>query len=61
MGTTALVIELIMAALQHATELSNLLKTAGAEGRDVTDEEVANLRAKAAASIDALEAQIRGE
>lgn len=59
MGTTALVIQLAIAALQHATELQQLLATANAEGRDVTPEELAALRAKATSAVDALEAAIK--
>ena len=59
MGTTAaLVIQLAIAAMQHAAELTQLLSTAKAEGRDVTPGELAALRSKATAAIDALEAAI---
>ena len=55
MGTTAaLVIQLAITALQHATELNQLLATATAEGRDVTPAELDACRAKASAAIDAL-------
>jgi hypothetical protein len=55
MGNTALVLELAIAALTHATELNQLLVTAQSQGRDVTDEELAGLRAKTIAAIDRLE------
>jgi hypothetical protein len=57
MGNAALIIELLTTALAHASELSNLLQTAAKEGRDVTDAEVAALRTKATASVDALAKQ----
>ena len=59
MGTTALVIQLAIAALQHATELQQLLAKANAEGRDVTPEELDALRAKAVSAVDALEASVK--
>jgi len=60
MGPTAtLVIQLAISAMQHATELSQLLAKASAEGRDVTPDELAAIRAKATAAIDALEASIK--
>lgn len=58
MGTTALVLQLAITALQHATELNQLLATAAAEGRDVTPDELAAVRARAASAVDALEAAI---
>ena len=59
MGTTAaLVLQLAITALQHATELNQLLATANAEGRDVTPEELAAVRAKAALAVDNLQAAI---
>lgn len=56
MGTTALVLDLAIAAMQHATELSQLFQKATVEGRDVTPEELAAVRSKAIDAIDALEA-----
>lgn len=56
--TAALVLQLLITGLQHVTELSALLQKAQAEGRDVTPEELAGLRAKASASVDALDAAI---
>lgn len=53
----ALVLELAIAAMTHATELAQLYATAKAEGRDITPEELAGVRAKAVAAIDALEAK----
>ena len=59
MGTTAaLVLQLAITALQHATELNQLLATASSEGRDVTQDELAALQGKASAALDALQAQI---
>lgn len=57
MGTTAaLVLQLAITALQHATELNQLLVQASAEGRDVTPDELAAFKAKAVAALDHLEA-----
>lgn len=53
----SLVLELMIASLQHASELSALFQKATAEGRDLTPEEVASVRAKAQASIDKLSAE----
>lgn len=59
MGTTAaLVLQLAIAALEHATELNQLLATANAAGRDVTADELGALRTKASMSVDALMAAI---
>ncbi len=58
-STAALVLQLAIAAMQHATELNQLLVKAAAEGRDVTPEELAALRASATSAIDALEASIK--
>jgi len=54
MGNTAIVLELLLVAISRASELSSLLQTASAQGRDVTDAEVATLRAGAEAAIDKL-------
>ena len=54
---TALVLQLAIVATQHAAELQQLLATALAENRDLTDAEVAAARDKSQASIDALIAQ----
>lgn len=60
MGTTAaLALQLAIAALQHATELSQLIATATAEGRDITPAELAGVRAKAVSAVDVLEAARR--
>lgn len=57
MGTgTVLAIQLVTAALQHASELNQLVLTAQAQGRDITPEELAAVRAKAVSAIDKLEA-----
>lgn len=48
MGTTAaLVLELAITAMQHATELNQLLQTAATEGRDITPDELATARGQA--------------
>lgn len=57
-STAALVLQLAITAMQHATELNQLLATVAAEGRDVTPDELAAVKAKASASVDALEAAI---
>lgn len=57
--TAALVLQLAITAMQHATELNQLLATATAEGRDVTQDELDNLRLKAASAIDALDAAVK--
>ena len=59
MGTAAIVLQLAITAMQHATELNQLLVTANAEGRDVTLDELNAVKAKASAAIDALEAAIK--
>ena len=56
MGTTAaLVLQLAITAMQHATELNQLLATAAAEGRDVTDLELAAAQDKATKAIAGLQ------
>lgn len=59
MGTTAMVLELLIAATTHASELAGLLATAKAEGRDVSAEELAGAKGRAAAALDALEGATR--
>lgn len=54
----ALVLQLAIVAMQHATELNQLLVTAAAQGRDVTDAELDTLRAKAVGSVAALDAAV---
>ena len=56
--TAALVIQLAITALQRATELSQLLAQANAEGRDITPEELAAVKASAAQSVADLDAAI---
>ena len=56
MGNAALVLQLLITATEHAAELSAALGKANAEGRDLTDEEVTALRAKAKAAVDKLAA-----
>lgn len=52
----ALALQLAITALQHATELNALLQTALAQGRDVSDDEIALFRLRAQAAVDALAA-----
>lgn len=56
MGNVALLLQLAITALTHATEIQALIAQAVAEGRDVTDAEVAAIKAKATAAVDALDA-----
>lgn len=56
--TAALVIQLAIAALQHATEMNQLLQTAANEGRDVTPAELDALLVKANTALDTLQAEI---
>ncbi len=56
----ALVLQLAIVAMQHAQELNQLLLNAQAEGRDVTDAEVAAVRSRATSSVDALEKAAAG-
>lgn len=51
--TASLVLEALIAALTHATELGQLFATANAEGRDLTDDEVAAALGRAQTAIDA--------
>ncbi len=53
--TTAALLEIILAGLNHLGELSALLGKAQAEGRDLTPDEVAFVRGKALASNQALQ------
>lgn len=55
MGNAALLINASLQALLQIQQYQTALAKAAAEGRDVTDEEVAELKAKAIAAIDALE------
>lgn len=52
---TALVLQLAITAMQHATELNRLLVTATNEGRDVTVAELADARTRAGAAVNALQ------
>lgn len=52
----ALALQAAITAMQHATEISQLIATATAEGRDITQPELDGLRGRAVAAIDALEA-----
>lgn len=58
-ANAALVLQLAIVALQHATELNQLLATATAEGRDVSDAELSALRTRAGTAVDALDAAIK--
>jgi len=55
----ALVLELMITALQHVTELNQLLGTAQAQGRDVSDDELTLARSKATSALDTLAAAQR--
>jgi len=48
---------LALEAVLKAVEYNQVLAKAAAEGRDVTDEEVAAVRAKAVAAVDKLDAE----
>lgn len=54
MGNAALLINASLQALLQIQQYQATLAKAAAEGRDVTDEEVAEAKAKAQAAIDAL-------
>lgn len=56
MGASA-AIEIALALLSHAAEIQALVANAQAQGRDLTPEEVAAVKAKAMASIDKLAAE----
>jgi hypothetical protein len=56
--TTVDLLGLTLIALNHAAELGALYAKAKAEGRDLTPDEVAAVRAKALAANDALQAAI---
>jgi len=56
--TTAALLEVILAGLNHLAELSALFGKATAEGRDLTPEEVAAVRARAVTANDALQADL---
>jgi hypothetical protein len=56
--TADLVLALALAALNHAAELSALYAKAKAEGRDLTPEEIAIVRAGSVAANDRLQAAI---
>ncbi len=51
-----LLTNLALEAVLKAAEYNQVLAKAAAEGRDVTDEEVAAVRAKAVAAVDKLDA-----
>lgn len=56
--TTAALLDIILAGLNHLAELSALFGKATAEGRDLTPEEVAAVRARAIGANDALQADL---
>jgi hypothetical protein len=56
MNNTLIAIDLLIAAMNTSMRLSQMLQTAQAENRDITDEEITALRAE----NDALENQILG-
>lgn len=53
-----LAIQLMLAALNSASKLGTLIQNARAQGRDVTDAELAGLRAEDDAAKAALDAEI---
>ena len=55
MSNVAIVLDLALQALMKAQEYQLLVVKANAENRDLTDEEVNAVRAKAVASVDKLE------
>jgi len=55
-ANAAIILELAITALQHVTELNQLLVTAQGQGRDVTDDELLLARTKATNALDALAA-----
>lgn len=55
---TAEVLDVILTGLAHLADLQLLYQRAMAEGRDLTPEEVTQVRAKAVGSMDALKRQI---
>ena len=57
MNNTLLVTQLLLASLTEAAKFSAILNAAAAEGRDVSDAEIAAMRAGAVAATDALAAQ----
>lgn len=56
--TEKLVIDLMIAALTHATELGALIQTARAQGRDVSEAELDGVRAKYDVTRNGLLAEI---
>lgn len=54
MGNAAILIQASLQALMQLQQYQTTLAKANAEGRDVTDEEVAAAKASAVAAIDAL-------
>lgn len=54
MGNAAILIQASLQALLQLQQYQTTLAKAAAEGRDVTDEEVAAAKASAVAAIDAL-------
>jgi hypothetical protein len=55
---TAELLDVILVGLTHLAELQALYQRAAAEGRDLTPEEVEQVRAKAVGAIDSLGRQI---
>jgi hypothetical protein len=55
-ANTLILVNLALEAATRAAAYNAAVAKAVAEGRDVTDEEVADARAKAVAAIDALDA-----
>ena len=55
---TAELLDVILTGLTHLAEIQQLYQRAAAENRDLTPEEVAQVRAKAVGANDALKQQI---
>lgn len=56
--TTAALLEIILASLNHLSELSALFGKATAEGRDLTPEEIALVRGGAIGALTGLQADL---
>ena len=55
---TAELLDVILVGLTHLAELQLLYQRAAAEGRDLTPDEVAQVRARAVGGVDSLGQQI---
>ena len=54
----AIVLDLAITALRNATEFNAMIVAAQQRGSDITDDEVNEMRSKAVAAVDALQAGI---